>query len=149
MRAIDFHCLIAFGCTLVGAGCDPGPRAVIEKTVPAAGVLTWQGEPLEHYMITFYPKDGKRPAVARTDKEGRFTLGTNDANDGAVPGEHVVTVVYVGPEVHQEPGNEEARTILPPKVTIPEKYADVKSSDITIEVPAQGSADLDIELPKT
>jgi hypothetical protein len=137
---------LAFGCALLAAGCDQGRRAVIERTVPAQGVLTWQGEPLEDYMITFYPKDGKRPAAAKTDNEGRFTLGTNGANDGAVPGEHLVTIVYVGPERQEEPGKEEFKPLPPAKVSIPAKFGDPKTTDLAVQVPAEGSSNLDIEL---
>ncbi len=146
MRAISVVCSCALGCVFFLVGCDQQPRAIIEKTVPAEGVLTWQGEPLENYMVTFYPKDGKRPAAAKTDEEGRFTLGTNGPNDGAVPGSHSVTVVYVGPEIQQEPGKEEPYTPPPPKVTIPAKYGDPKTTDLTLEVPAKGSDSLDIDL---
>jgi hypothetical protein len=146
MPAISLVYSFAFGCVFFLVGCDQQPRAIIEKTVLAEGVLTWQGEPLEDYMVTFYPKDGKRPAAGKTDEEGRFTLGTNGPNDGAAPGVHNVTVVYVGPEMHQEPGKEEAYTPPPPKVTIPAKYGDPKTTDLTLDVPAEGSDSLDIEL---
>src|SRR5260370_25653236 len=143
MRAIARA--FALGCALFAAGCDQGARAVIEKTVPAQGVLTWQGNPLEDYMVTFYPKDGKRPAAAKTDKAGHFTLGTNGANDGAVPGAHTVTVVYVGPDMHEEPRKEEFKPVPPPKVTIPAKYGDPKTTDLFLEVPAEGSTSLNID----
>jgi hypothetical protein len=146
MRAISVVCSLVIGCMFFFIGCDQQPRAIIEKTVPAEGVLTWQGEPLEDYMVTFYPKDGKRPAAGKTDEGGRFSLGTNGADDGAVPGTHTVTVVYVGPDMHEEPGKEEFKPVPPPKVTIPAKYGDPKTTDLTLEVPSEGSDSLDIDL---
>jgi hypothetical protein len=119
---------------------------VIEKTVPAAGVITYQGQPLEDYMVTFYPKDGKRPAAGKTDAEGRFTLGTNGPGDGAVAGIHAIAVNYAGPEMHEEPGKEEFKPLPPPKVAIPEKYANHQTSDLTQEIPAAGSKSMKIEL---
>ena len=134
------------GGVLLIAGCgERSEVAEIVKTVNAQGVLTYQGKPLENYQIIFQPPGNLRPAAGRSDAEGKFRLGTNKIGDGAVPGTHRVTVVYVGPEVNLAPGDE-FKEIPPPKVVIPEKYASPESSDINLVVPAGGTADLKIEL---
>src|SRR5262245_43532667 len=82
---------------LVGCNSDPGPRATIEKVVPASGTVTFQGKPLDHYQVTFKPTDDRRPATGITDKDGKFTLGTNTAGDGCPPGKHKIAVVWLAP----------------------------------------------------
>lgn len=134
-------------CLLVLTGCGSSePKADIVETVAAAGVLTYQGKPLEYYVVTFFPNDGKRPGSATTDADGKFILGTNAAGDGAVAGTHKVTVTYQGPPTNEEPGKEEFKPVAPPKVKIPEKYHDIATTDLTIELPKSGSSDLKLEL---
>ena len=141
-----FTVVIVLGLSLVGCGGAP-EKAVREKTVAASGVVLFQGKPLEHCLVTFFPNDQKRPAGGRTDASRRFTLGTNEPQDGAVPGMHKVTVVYAGPEKEVTPGEEPVeQEAPPPKVVLPAKYAKLESTDLSIEVPAGGSADLKIEL---
>lgn len=122
------------------------PTGDIEKTVSAGGVLTWQGKPLEFYQVTFYP-EGHRPAAGTTDEQGKFVLGTNQIGDGAVAGRHRVAITYVGPpSTNPEEGMNEFSTPPPPKVKLPRKYNDAKSSGLQYEIPAGGTTDLKIEL---
>ncbi len=134
-------------CAVFGCGGHAGPTAEIEKTVPAAGVVTYGGQPLENYQVTFYPSDGRRAASGKTNAEGRFTLGTNAPDDGAPPGSHRVTVVYVGPESTVEPGKEEPMPLPPPSVAIPEKYSNADTSEIAQTIPDGGAPNIRIELP--
>lgn len=129
------------------SACGSGsPTGDIEKTVGAGGVLTYQNKPLEFYQVTFYP-EGHRPAAGTTDEQGRFVLGTNKAGDGAVAGTHRVAVTYVGPpSTNPEEGMNEFSTPPPPKVKVPRKYNDVKSSGLKYEVPAGGATDLKVNL---
>lgn len=72
-------------CLIVGCGRGT-PR-----TMPVTGVVIFQGVPLAEADVAFTPKGG-RPATGRTDAAGRFTLTTFKTDDGAVIGQHVVTV---------------------------------------------------------
>lgn len=72
-------------CLVVGCGRGT-PR-----TMPVNGVVIFQGSPLADADVAFTPTGG-RPATGRTDAAGRFTLTTFKTNDGAVIGQHVVTV---------------------------------------------------------
>lgn len=135
---------------IAAVGCgDPGPRAHIEKVVPVSGTLTYQGQPLESYQVTFLPTDGRRAATGVTDAAGKFTMGTNTAGDGAPPGPHKVAIVWVAPNV-DTPGNEQIiddPSLLPkPKVKIPDQYANPDTSGITQDVPDGGLSDLKIDL---
>jgi hypothetical protein len=127
------------------AGCQKAPTGDLQPTVPAAGIVTYRGQPLEDYLVTFFPEKG-RPAAGRTDATGQFRLGTNQPGDGAIVGRHVATFVYVGPPSTETPGKEEFRPPPPPKVVIPAKFGDPKTSGVVREIPSSGNSALQIEL---
>lgn len=132
---------------LMVSGCGSSePTGDIVQTVPASGVLTWQDKPLEYYQVTLFPTDG-RPAMGISDPEGKFTLGTNQQDDGAMAGSHQVSVTYVGPpSENPEEGVMEFSSPPPPKVKIDSKYFNAETSGLTVSVPEAGSSDLKIEL---
>ena len=72
---------------LLIAGCSRGTPL----TMPVKGTVTFQGSPLAEADVAFTPAGG-RPATGRTDAAGGFTLTTFKANDGAMVGQHIVTV---------------------------------------------------------
>lgn len=132
---------------LIIAGCSSGePTGDIVETVPAGGLVTYQGKPLEYHQVTFFPTDG-RPAVGVSDLKGKFILGTNQQDDGAVAGSHRVSVTYVGPpNENPDEGVMEFSSPPPPKVKIDRKYFNPETSSLTVSVPDTGSAELYIEL---
>lgn len=134
---------------LVGCG-GYSQQAHLEKVVPAAGVLTFQGKPLEHYQVVCRPTDGRRTAIGVTDASGRFTLGTNKPGDGAPAGNHKVAVVWVGPPIQSQPGQEtiidDPSKLPKPKFIVPAKYGNPETSGLTLEVPAKGASELKIDL---
>ena len=91
------------------AGCGPS-RPVL---LPAEGLVTLDGKPLADAAVAFQPKAGGRPASARTDASGRFKVGTYTPQDGALPGEHTVTIAAV--ESSGPPNAPEVRWITPKK----------------------------------
>lgn len=129
--------LASIGCGGAGVGRAP--------TAPAAGVVTLAGQPLADVTITFTPAAG-RPATGRTDATGRFTLSTFAAGDGAVPGEHRVTLSLPAVDVPM-PGTPEAAGYVPAKRSFPERYGGLDTTDLRIEIPAAGARDLRLELP--
>jgi len=143
--------LVACGIAFWSLGCDrdPGPRAHIEKVVPVSGTLTFHGQPLESYLVTFLPTDGRRAATGLTDAAGRFTMGTNKAGDGAPPGAHKVAFVWA-PPTPDTPGQEQIiddPALLPkPKLEIPAKYGNPDTSGYTQIVPDGGMTDLKFDL---
>ena len=90
-------------------GCGPSRPALL----PAEGLVTLDGKPLADAAVVFQPKAGGRPASARTDATGRFKVGTYKPQDGALPGEHTVTIVAV--ESTGRPNAEDIRWITPKK----------------------------------
>jgi len=138
---------VAAAVMMCSAGCNDGPApALKENVVPAAGTISFQGQPLDHYQLTLYPSDKRRPATGTTDAQGNFTLGTNTVDDGAPAGTHKLVVTHAGPPVQQESGKEEAYTPPPPTVKVSPKYSSAETSDATVTVPTDGSRTLKIEL---
>jgi hypothetical protein len=147
------------------AGCSGGP-AVVKVT----GIVTYQGNPLAGAKVSFVPTeehDGRRPpAVAVTDAEGRFALKTNFdsvTRDGAVPGEHVVTISkFVPPngmtedayanllktdevERKSRPYNPEAT--IPPRIQLlPAAYSDGTRSTLKVKVESSGAQEFPFNL---
>lgn len=132
-------------------GCSGGysTTADIEKVVPVSGTLTYKGKPLESYQVVFMPSDGRRVATGVADAQGNFKMGTNDAGDGAPPGQCKVAVVFAPPETG-EGGNEQIidnPAMLPkPKVQIPKKYSNPETSGLTQDIPEAGISGLKIDL---
>ncbi|MGE3777044.1 MAG: hypothetical protein AB7F89_07675 [Pirellulaceae bacterium] len=143
---------ILFLTLLVATGCqtDPGPVAEQEAVVPVAGTLTYQGEPLESFQVTFKPADGRRVATGTTDAMGKFTLGTNAPGDGAPPGQHKIAVNWLDPASATATGQEaiiDNPALLPkPSVKIPKKYHNPETSGLTLDVPADGLSDVKLNL---
>lgn len=129
------------------AGCGPTPPPGPERlpTVPAAGTVTYQGNPLANASLSFQHSDGVVAATGKSDDQGRFTLSTYGANDGAPVGTYNVTVAVSAVE-EIEPG------VLAPepeggfRPAIPTKYANPATSGLTAEIPEGGKQDLQIEL---
>jgi hypothetical protein len=72
-------------------------RAGKPGVVPVTGVVTLDGKPVENAAVMLMAMDLTKsvgpPASAATDKEGRFTLKTENIGPGAVPGKYQVTVI--------------------------------------------------------
>ncbi len=78
--------MVALFCALLtGCGDDLPP------TAPVQGIVTWNGKPVEHGTITFYPKNG-RPATGQIQPDGSYTITTFRSKDGAILGNHSVTI---------------------------------------------------------
>ena len=85
MRAIALLCLVA--CSLFGCGKSG------EVPVPVSGKVTMGGKPIDGASVSFLRKDGAgQSASGKTDKDGNFKLSCLKTDDGAPPGEFVVTI---------------------------------------------------------
>jgi hypothetical protein len=139
---------IATGC---GGGAN-SPRFVpASNVVPVSGTLTYQGNPLAFYQVTFTPKEGGgHSASGRTDESGKFKLGTNVPGDGANVGTYIVSAAYSGPPVEDDSASKvlttEPEKLPKPSVEIPKEYKSATTSKLTQEVPAGGLTDLKIDL---
>ena len=71
---------------LAGCGSDGPELASVEGTVKL------DGRPVADALIMFTPVAGGRPAGGRTDGEGRYELTYSRDAEGAMTGEHTVTI---------------------------------------------------------
>jgi hypothetical protein len=76
--------MAAQGCSSRTAGYPP--------LGDVTGVLTNGGQPVPSVTVLFQPTAGGRASVGVTDSAGRYTLRYTEAADGAVVGDHTVTL---------------------------------------------------------
>jgi hypothetical protein len=57
-----------------------------------SGSVVYNNAPVVGATVTFMSDSAPRQAVGVTDKDGKFQLSTFAANDGAVAGDHKITV---------------------------------------------------------
>ena len=81
----------ALGLALI-AGC--GDDTGLDKRYPVSGTVTYQDKPLEKGEISFIPADpnSKQRPASGTIVDGRYTLTTAAAGDGAFPGKYKVSI---------------------------------------------------------
>ena len=135
--------LVSFVFLLPGCGPD-GPN--MAKVV---GRITVDGEPLADATVAFAPESGQRVASALTDSTGQFELGTFTPDDGAIVGNHRITVSARGPR-RPAPGFANATSSLAPTIPglplIPEHYFDAGTSGLTAEVKDQRKNEINFNL---
>ncbi|GAB5404766.1 MAG: hypothetical protein Aurels2KO_29970 [Aureliella sp.] len=144
-------CLMQIGCNNV----PDGPR-----TVPAEGILTLDGDPVDGAAVAFVAVSGDYSASSGTDDEGRFSLNAFEYKTGAVPGEYMAIItknqevttaapkgkanaeeLQHAAEEGEEPGGEQMGVVN----VMPKQYAQ-PNPKFTFTVPEDGVTDLKIEL---
>lgn len=130
------------------AGCN-GETGYVEGTV------TLDGQPIDQATVTFYPEEG-RASLGRTDSAGKYKLLYTSSLDGAVIGEHKVTIsTKVDAEVEygdSDYENDEQGKVKDVNLvtkarneSMPLKYRDRKKTVLTATV-TSGSNTIDFEL---
>jgi hypothetical protein len=150
--------------TVLAQGCyRPTGAADRRPTAPTSGVVKHLGKPVEGATVTFIPASNPVPAYGITDEEGRFQLSTYEEHDGAIIGEHAVTISKTtGTTPSSEPpstGNndpEDFENYVPPslgvtpppvvKHLLPEKYSEAETSGLTATVTSDGENAFTFEL---
>lgn len=133
---------ISIAGVLIIAGCSKPPYDV----APVRGKVTIDGKPLARGKIIFAPvaKGGSinagKPATAMLQADGSFALSTYGHEDGAVVGEHYVTVVE-----DDDPSSTSAtgRASTVPKfsrVAVPKKQTVVSHQDNQIDIALTGKS---------
>lgn len=143
---------MAVAAALIGlAGCGRAPAARSigmpqKETVKVAGVVRYREKPVANASLALRSADGSILARGRTDGDGRFAaLSTYGTDDGAPPGRYRVMVAVSGAE-------EIAPGVLAPEPPggfvspIPPKYAALDTSDLEVEIGAEGASELAIDL---
>jgi hypothetical protein len=87
-------------CAIAFSGCGRSPF----ELAPVTGTVTIDGKPLTSARVMFAPvakpgtHESGKPAVGRLGADGSFHLTTYDDDDGAVVGDHWVTIIRTGDE---------------------------------------------------
>jgi len=101
----------------------------------------------------FNPIDGSRPAMAAINEDGTFELTTFDTKDGAMLGEHVVTVTStrtIGEMPDEFSEEAKAAPAVQPRLEwlVPEKYSRKDASPLRETVTeGRNVINIDIEPP--
>ncbi len=121
-------------------GCGGGEPKLPELT-EVEGVVLINSQPLPFAKVTFNPTKGGLPpnsiGIAVTDEAGKFTLQTA-GKPGAVPGDHVITIVE-GPPPTEVRGDEGQAKLAKYQASlknrpIPTKYGEINKSDARVTV---------------
>lgn len=143
---------------LVAAGCGSEGRTGSDPVFPVSGVVTYRGQPVAGADVTFFNAEKNRSAFGRTNDKGEYKLTTFNANDGAVEGQHAVTVMKLeaGPEAaavadiespeYVPPAFGQSTEPKPPKSELPEKYADLATSELTATIKPDGPNVVNLKL---
>ena len=121
--------LVAIGPAF--AGCAKQEfQNMRQPTYPVQGQVTLDGKPVANATIVFKPVDAakfkwREQPQAKSDAEGRFTVFTYIANDGAPAGEYRVGIAVLGGG-DDEGGDQVRRDTSAAKV--PARYADASTS---------------------
>jgi hypothetical protein len=144
------------GLALLGCGAEndsSGP-----PVFPVTGVVKLNGQPVVGADIVFQLKDGSGSSFGRTNASGQYQLTTRRSNDGAPPGDYVVSITKAedapAPEAATIPQdspnyNPYVGKGAPPKPKaksgVPAQYGDAKTSGLTARV-AEEKNTIDFDL---
>lgn len=110
-------------------GCGADQSRDLPRTVPVSGEILLKGKPVLDAFLTFHPQGTGNPAFGKVDENGKFQLTTYEKGDGAVLGQHTVTV-QIMPE-GAVPGME-AETGK--GMSIPKKYNSPATSPLKVTI---------------
>jgi hypothetical protein len=127
------------------SGCKPSATRDLPATVPAEGVVTLDGSPVDGATVTFHADAGSHHATATTDASGKFALRAFPEKPGAVAGSYKVevnkTIVSEGGA-----GSEDGESEVVVSFGLPQKYASITTSELTCVIPEAGATDIKLEL---
>lgn len=135
------------GLVLLVAGCSSG-GGNLPRTVPASGVVTLDGKPVDGAQVVFVPADaGVTGAYGVTDASGRFSLRAFEQKDGAIPGQYLVQVSKtIEVRLPGPAGSVDGGDPVRFEHGVPARYTNVQSSGLTATIPENGTKDLKFEL---
>ncbi len=128
--------IVATAVALSGCG-RPGTA----PTARASGIVLLHGAPADDVRVIFIPKKG-RPAIGDTDEAGRFVLTTFAPEDGAVPGEHRVTI-----SDRKQNWSPESGAAKPEEGRFPKKYQGEGTTPWKVEVKSGENNKFKLEVP--
>ena len=111
--------------------------------VPVSGRVTFEGRPVPQAVVRFL-HDSRLMAAGGTDADGRYRLTTRQPGDGAYLGRYKV---MIAPWV-AAPGDSSEAPAEPVRPDIPEVLHNAATSQLAVEVTAEGPNQFDFELAK-
>jgi hypothetical protein len=145
-----------FWCLLVLANSGCGSK--YPPTAPVSGKITINGKPVNQGRISFHPTTGERPALANIQPDGSYSLTTFEQGDGALLGQHKVSVkstrIENAPAMPAKDFQEEAKQAAEvakkggPQLVfiVDKKYYDERTTDLEAEV-KPGDNQINFDLP--
>lgn len=132
---LSLACIV--GCTSAGRN--------LPKTVPASGVVTLDGKPVDGAQVVIVPAaEGTTGATGVTDASGHFSLRAYPEKDGAIPGEYKVQVSKTI-EVKLK-GTVDGGDAVRFDYGVPGKYTVAKTSGLAVTIPDAGNRDIKLDL---
>jgi hypothetical protein len=122
-------------------GCSQPPDA---ELVPVSGRVFLGDTPLAFGTVIFQPQAGQA-ATGKIEPDGRFSLSTNQPDDGALVGRHRVRVMCYSSQDPSRAGDGSQGDSLG-ELLIPQRYTALASSGIEVMVLAGGNAPFIIKL---
>ncbi|MCG6155034.1 hypothetical protein [Rubinisphaera margarita] len=118
-------------------GCESSSD--LAQTARVQGTVSYQGKPVTTGTVMFIPVGGGPPATGQIQPDGSYVMKTYFSADGAVLGEHKVTITALdmGTGLPEDEATE-------PKALIPEKYSRDATSGLTATV---GDDENEIDFP--
>ncbi|MDZ7619607.1 MAG: hypothetical protein U1E05_21620 [Patescibacteria group bacterium] len=113
---------VAMAWTMMAATVGCGARDVAH----VKGSVSYQQQPLGHGRVVFHPEAG-RPAFGEIGPDGTFTLTTRDPRDGALVGNHRVTV-------HCDQASDPTDAFSDRDSLVPARYQKPETSGLTAQV---------------
>jgi hypothetical protein len=133
--------LICFSAAL---GCSSA-GSKLPKTVPASGVVTLDGKPVDGAQVVLVPAgEGTTGAFGVTNSSGRFELRAYAEKPGAIPGEYKAQVSKTI-EVKLK-GSVDGGDAVRFDYAVPGKYTGAKTSGLTVTIPDSGNRDINLAL---
>ena len=119
-HAVVFSWIVAIGVV----GCSRDYEDKFSRARPpvfkTTGRVTWNGEPTSGVLVSLSSKSRNLASSGLSDAEGNFSLTTWRFGDGAVGGEHAVTVQKIVIMGHRADGSPIQGNCMPPKYDNPE-----------------------------
>jgi len=123
--AVSLAYLMFFLMFVMASGCSRQYEDKWSKrrppSFPTTGIVTWNGEPATGALVTLQSLSHNLSASGRTDAKGEFALTTWRQGDGAVAGDHKVTIETTVIAGYTSEGGLIEVNAMPPKYEKPDK----------------------------
>jgi hypothetical protein len=131
--------------SMTGCGTDGD----YPQMTPVTITVMYDGQAIEGATVLFSPTNSENPsAQGRTDASGKASVRSFAEREGVLPGSYRVAVHKSALEGGQEVDDPDADPGFQPEVVnqLPERYASVSTSDLSIEVVLNGPVEQTFEL---